>query len=305
MKAKINPIPVILDTDIGSDIDDTWALAMLLNCPELDLRLVVTTSGDTLYRAHLAAKFLQIAGRSDIPIATGLHDPEGMQKFQQPWLEGFDVGAYPGYILEDGAQAMVDVIMESPEPVTVISIAVAANIARALEIEPRIAAKCRFVGMHGSVYVGYNGQPGAMPESNVRYDVPALRQVFAAPWLEKIITPLDTCGLVVLDGERYQHVYRSDSPTLKALVENVQIWSRLVPWMTAGFETTRSSVLFDTVAVYLAYSTELLEIERIHLRITDNGLTLPDPDGDEVLAALRWRDLERFYDHLVGRLVPG
>jgi inosine-uridine nucleoside N-ribohydrolase len=304
MNTKISKIPVILDTDIGSDIDDTWALAMLLNCPELDLRLVVTTSGDTLYRAHLAAKFLQIAGRSDIPIATGLVDPEGTQKFQQPWLEGLDVGSYPGQILEDGAQAMVDVILASPEPVTVISIAVAANIARALELEPRIAAKCRFVGMHGSVHLGYHGQPGAAPESNVRYDIPAARKIFAAPWLEKIITPLDTCGLVVLDGERYQRVYRSKNPTLQALIENVRIWSKLVTWMTVDFETTRSSVLFDTVAVYLAYSSELLEMERIRLRITGDGLTIPDPTGDEVLAALRWRDLERFYDHLVERLKP-
>jgi inosine-uridine nucleoside N-ribohydrolase len=44
-----SPIPVILDTDIGSDVDDTWALAMLLGCPELDPKLVVTANGDTTY----------------------------------------------------------------------------------------------------------------------------------------------------------------------------------------------------------------------------------------------------------------
>jgi inosine-uridine nucleoside N-ribohydrolase len=300
----MNKIPVILDTDIGSDIDDTWALAMLLNCPELDPRLIVTTSGDTVYRAHLTAKFLQTAGRTNIPIATGLNDPQGTHKFQQPWLEGFDVAAYPGQILDNGPQAMVDFIMASPEPVTIISIAVATNIARALELEPRIAAKCRFVGMHGSVHIGYDGQPGAVAETNVRYDVPALRKVFAAPWLEKIITPLDTCGFVVLDGNRYQQIFHSENPTLNALIENYKIWAKLVTWMTVDYETLRSSVLFDTVAVYLAYSFDLLETESIRLRITDDGLTLPDPDGDEVLAALRWRDLDAFYEHLVERLNP-
>jgi inosine-uridine nucleoside N-ribohydrolase len=299
----MNKIPVILDTDIGSDIDDTWALAMLLNCPELDPRLIVTTSGDTLYRAHLTAKFLQTAGRADIPIAAGLNDPQGTHKFQQPWLDGFDAAAYPGQITDNGAQAMVEIIMASPKPVTIISIAMATNIARALELEPRIAAKCRFVGMHGSVHIGYDGQPGAVPETNVRYDVPALRKVFAAPWLEKIITPLDTCGLVVLDGARYQQVYRSENPVLKALIENYKIWAKLVTWMTVDYETVRSSVLFDTVAVYLAYSADLLEMEKIRLQITDDGLTLPDPGGDEVLAALRWRSLDEFYDHLLERLM--
>lgn len=300
----MNKTPVILDTDIGTDIDDTWALAMLLNCPELDPRLIVTTSGDTVYRAHLTTRFLQVAGRTDIPIAPGLNDPNGGMKFQEPWLEGFDVAVYPGQILEDGARAMVEVIMTSPAPVTVISIGVATNVARGLELEPRIAAKCRFVGMHGSVHLGYGGQPGAVPESNVRYDVAALRKVFAAPWQETIITPLDTCGLVALDGERYQQIYRSENPVLQALIENYKIWAKLVTWMTVDYEETQSSTLFDTVAIYLAYSFDLLEMENIRLRITDDGLTVPDPAGDEVLVALRWHDLDAFYDHLVERLNP-
>jgi inosine-uridine nucleoside N-ribohydrolase len=55
-------IPVILDTDIGTDIDDTWALAMLTRCPELEPRLVVTATGDTTYRARFVAGMLQSAG---------------------------------------------------------------------------------------------------------------------------------------------------------------------------------------------------------------------------------------------------
>ena len=64
-------IPVILDTDIGSDIDDTWALAFALRCPELDLRLVVTDRGHPQYRAKLACRILEAAGRTDIPVALG------------------------------------------------------------------------------------------------------------------------------------------------------------------------------------------------------------------------------------------
>ncbi len=300
----MNKNPVILDTDIGTDIDDAWALAMLLNCPELDPRLITTVSGDATYRAHLAAKFLQTAGRADIPIGIGIGAPQGSLNFQAPWLEGWNVSAYPGVIHPDGVQAMLDVIADSPEPVTIISIGVATNIACALERDPAIAAKCRFVGMHGSVHLGYGGQPGAVPESNVRYDVAALRKVFAAPWQETIITPLDTCGLVVLDGARYQRIYRSENPVLQALIENYKIWAKLVTWMTVDYEETQSSTLFDTVAIYLAYSFDLLEMENIRLRITDDGLTVPDPAGDEVLAALRWRDLDGFYNHLTERLNP-
>ena len=52
------PVPVILDTDIGSDLDDTWALAMALKSPEIDLKLVTVTEFDVEYQAKLAAKML-------------------------------------------------------------------------------------------------------------------------------------------------------------------------------------------------------------------------------------------------------
>ena len=57
------PVPLILDTDIGDDIDDTWALGFLLKSPELDLKLVVGDYGRPNYRARLLAKFLQNVGR--------------------------------------------------------------------------------------------------------------------------------------------------------------------------------------------------------------------------------------------------
>ena len=52
-------MPVILDTDIGTDIDDTWALGVLLKSPELDLKLVVTDYGKVNYRPRVVAKFLE------------------------------------------------------------------------------------------------------------------------------------------------------------------------------------------------------------------------------------------------------
>src|SRR5512133_913063 len=48
-KGSVRPLPVILDTDIGGDIDDTWALVLLLKSPELDCKLVTTCTGDTKY----------------------------------------------------------------------------------------------------------------------------------------------------------------------------------------------------------------------------------------------------------------
>ena len=71
-------IPVIIDTDIGTDIDDTWAVLMALNSPELDIKLIVSSTGDTILRAALLAKFLDRCGRTDIPIGIGI--PLGSQR---------------------------------------------------------------------------------------------------------------------------------------------------------------------------------------------------------------------------------
>jgi len=78
-------IPVILDTDIGGDIDDTWALAMLLRSPEVEVKLVVTDTADTVYRARVAAKLLQAAGHAEIPVGIGLRfDADGPSEPQFP-----------------------------------------------------------------------------------------------------------------------------------------------------------------------------------------------------------------------------
>jgi hypothetical protein len=64
-------VPVILDTDIGTDIDDAFALALILASPELDLRGVTTVGSDARTRALMVCRFLAAGGRRDIPVAEG------------------------------------------------------------------------------------------------------------------------------------------------------------------------------------------------------------------------------------------
>src|SRR5436190_18373509 len=63
--------PVLLDTDIGTDIDDAFALALILASPELDLRGVTTVGGDTQVRALMVCRFLTMTGRRHTQVAAG------------------------------------------------------------------------------------------------------------------------------------------------------------------------------------------------------------------------------------------
>ncbi len=304
--APAKPVPVVLVTDIGSDIDDTWALAMILRSPELDLKLVLTDSGDTRYRAAVAAKFLAMSGRSGVPIGIGDPGPMGDDgKNQAPWVAGYDLKNYPGKIRDNGVDALIELIAKSTGPITVIAIGPVPSLARAVAKAPGIAAKCRLVGMFGSFDKGYGDAPVPVAEWNVKADAAALRQVLAAPWRDILLTPLDTCGIVSVTGARYHAIWSAtDDPVLRALIENYCIYAPRVTWTKCDFFATRSTTLFDCVAVYLAYAEELVEVETVSFDVTADGFTRRAANGPlKARVALRWKNLAAFEDHLTKRLL--
>jgi len=297
-------IPVILDTDIGSDIDDSWALAMLLQSPELEPRLIVTESGDTVYRAKIVAKILERSGREEIPIGVGLR--LGSEKGPQlSWVKDYNIERYGGAIYEDGVKALIETVMESSEMVTLLCIGPLTNIAAALKAEPRIAEHARIVSMFGCLYkspLGYGGgDGGVVAEYNVKRDPKAAQTVLSAPW-DITITPLDTCGFVKLRGERYRMIRECRSPLIRDLMENYKIWlrNRREDWQRI-FET-ESSILYDTVAVYLAFSSEYLVMRDLGVQITEDGYTRISGEARRVHCAIEWKNLRAFKDMLVERL---
>ena len=108
---------------------------------------------------------------------------------------------------------------------------------------------------------------------------------------------LDTCGLVQLDGERYARVRDSKDPIAATVIENYRIWSK-----HSTNADKHSSTLFDTVAVYLAFSHDLCQMEKVGLRVTDDGFTRIDASAKQINAATAWKDLTAYEDLLVGRL---
>jgi inosine-uridine nucleoside N-ribohydrolase len=295
------PIPVILDTDIGGDIDDTWALGFLLKCPELDPKLVIGEFGHPEYRAKLIAKFLQVTGRTDIPVGIGIEVPAASSRAYYPqaeWVRDFDLKAYPGKVQRDGIQAMIDLIMESPEPITVICIGPLSNIAASLTREPRIAKRAKFVGMQGSIRIDGYGVIRPCMEGNVKRDPKSCQVVFNSPW-DITITPTDTCFFSYLTGDRYERIRDSKDPVAAAIIQNYRIWNKGQRYTEIG-----STPLFDTVAVYLAFRNDFCRMERLPIRVTDDGFTKVDGSCKMMNVATEWRNLDGFRDLLVERLSP-
>ena len=293
-------IPVILDTDIGLDIDDTWALGLLLKCPELDVKLITTSSDNTPLKAKLVAKFLEIVGRTDIPI--GIGPPENRKKgWLYPWIKDYEISDYPGLVYENGIEILCSTIMDSFDPLTLISIGPLGNVAGALKMNPNITENSRFVGMHGSIRIGYRGSNSPHREFNVKRNINACKEVFQAPW-EKTITPLDTCGNIVLSGALLERTMKCDNLVVKSIKENIEIWKKKIIPKLILTKKNETSVLFDTVAIYLGFSEELLNIEELKIEVTDRGSTQISEKGNLVRCATSWRDIEAFKNLLVDRL---
>ena len=65
------PVPIVIDTDIGEDIDDLICLAFALNSPEFEVRAVTTVDCDTRARSRIARRVCQVFGQAEIPVAAG------------------------------------------------------------------------------------------------------------------------------------------------------------------------------------------------------------------------------------------
>lgn len=298
----MSPIPTIIDTDIGGDIDDTWALAYALKRPELDIRLITTCTGDVDYRARIVCRLLALAGRCDIPVGLGeMYPGDGPRERQKGWVSGHPLSAHPGTVHRDGIDALVRVCMGTPG-ITLVGIGPMTSIEAALRREPRIAERTRLVLMAGCVRRHYRDwmPPGPFPEFNVVQDLPAARVVLAAPWRELVITPLDTCERVRLSGERYRRCVGSGDPLLRAVVENYRLWRG----RPEGGEA-ESSILYDAVAIWLAFSDGHLAMEDHRLWLTQDGvfrIDAPDRAARPARLALDWTGLDPWLDGFVAGL---
>jgi inosine-uridine nucleoside N-ribohydrolase len=143
---------------------------------------------------------------------------------------------------------------------------------------------------------GYDGGPVG-PEYNVKENVTAAGKALLAPWGKTVITPLDTCGLVRLKGARFEALKKNGDNLIAALLENYRIWAE----KESVEELTESSVLFDTVAVYLTLPGPKphIEMEQLRINVTSDGMTAVDPSGAKMSVATTWKDLDAYEDFLV------
>ena len=286
--------PVIFDTDIGTDIDDAYALVALMNRPELKVLGVTTVSGDTVARARLAAKLLAVGGGnwSKVPVYAGA--PGSTQYMKQvEWANGFSARS----LHDSGAVAfMLRTINARPGEITIIAVGELTNVAALLDAEPGVARKIRAIAlMGGSIYRGY--APGSKPEPewNIKSNAPAARKVFESG-VPLLVAPLDSTADLKLTPEMRVHLFSRGTPVNDALAALNSIWRHTNTWKG------ENPTLFDVLAVELVNPRQPYKLTALHVDVTADGATAPasgaQPNADVALEV----DVAAFMNEFVERL---
>jgi purine nucleosidase len=288
--------PIILDTDVGTDVDDAFAIALAARSPELRLEAVTTVYGDVRLRARMARKLLALLGREDVAVGAGIGQPRtaGKQVYWGGWEgEGFLSAEDDSLSLDarHGVDLILDILRGAAEPITLVAIGPLTNIAAVLLRERSAAPRIReIICMAGTIVPGEE-------EWNVQCDPEAARIVFESGVPIKLGTRFIVNQPRLTQDHRHR-LAQSDQPAVGALVSMLDLF--------LSRKGRDSTPMYDPVTLSMAFSDEYIQTEpmNVAVRWDDGVLRLePQPDGEpnmDISVAVRPQE---FVDALVRRLL--
>lgn len=297
-------VPIILDTDIGADIDDAFALGLVVASPEFEMLAVTTVGGGNDWdpfvgqrkdrddhRAWLACRFLTQVGVKDVPVAAG-DDPQP----QLPIDWQIQYRRHPAAIYNrtrkperESATELMARVLKEREGVTIIALGPLTNVARFLKDYPKEAWRIgRIVLMGGSIAIGYDGKPKPEPEWNIKTDIAAAKAVFASN-IPLVVVPLDATSTLKLEKRNRETIFSAQTPLSWQLQNLYELWNQETP------------ILFDPVAVAAAMDWREMAAKELRIEVDDAGLTQVK-DGKPNARVVLGLDAEVFLLHFVTRL---
>jgi purine nucleosidase len=282
---------VIFDSDLGGDIDDAFALALLLASPELDFLGIVMDHGNTPKRAQIACRMLYETGREEIPVVIGRQTDDSYAP-QYSWAEGFKQ-VQP--VKKAGADFIIEQLRKYPDEVILITVGPVPNMADIIEKDPDALKLAKHVySMFGSFYLGYGNNPIPSAEWNVRADVTA-SQKFASSGAKITYAGLDVTTFVKFNEDMIERLSHRKSPLTDALESLYSLW---------GMKMAKPiPTLFDPVAVAMVIWPDLVTTRKAYVKVTDEGYTVIDESKEPNCEIGMSIDTEAFLNRLMDRLM--
>ena len=290
-------IKVIVDMDIGDDIDDSFALALLLQSPEFDIIGITAAWGDTALRAQLLERMLRETGHSQITIAQGAASTGNPQPFTQARYA--KRGKLPASV--PAVDFLLDQIKRQPGQITLIALGPLTNVGAAITRDPTTFGKLKQVAMMGgSVRAGYRksqyvpARP-ADKEYNIVSDIPAAQKLFTSG-VPIVMMPLDSTQIRLDEVERNALLGHGSAVTDALALMYHQWIDAYQPW------SSNMPSLFDVVPVAWMIDPKTCPTTPLRIVVGDDGYTREQPGKPNAAVCLA-SDQQRFFDILMPRLL--
>jgi len=271
------PRPVLFDTDMGSDVDDALALALILASPAaLDLRVVTTVAGDTQTRAHIAAGLLSLAGRGDVEVCAGERRPllRAPERFAWFGHEERCIAAAPAAPLspEPAPERIVRAARELPG-LELVAVGPLTNLARALALDPELPSRVAgLTVMGGHVREARIGSHVCPPgvDYNLCSDPEASVAVLGAGFRTTLVTA-DVTLATWLNSADVLRLAQA-GPLARALAAQIRIWEPVQRRIFTGLGGTlapdNAAFLHDPLTVLALIDAAPLHFERLRIVTT-------------------------------------
>lgn len=258
---------VILDTDIGTDVDDCLALALILSSPELQLEGVTCVYGDVALRSRMVRKLLNLAGRPAVPVFAGVAQPLlGLVPVYWAGHEGVGLlDANDEHLTPEPDHAidyLVRTVMASPGQIHLAAIGPLTNIALALKREPRMAQALASLTIMGGACHGYDTLHIGYVEHNMRCDPEAAHVVFSSGASIALI-PLDVTLQVRIRPADVERIRAGGTPFHAAVADQVTLYP---PFGARGF-----TYLHDPLAVATLVVPDMVTWREVHVDVETGG----------------------------------
>ena len=280
------PEKVIIDTDIGDDVDDAFALALAVGSPELQVLGVTTTFGDTEARAKIADRFLGEAGRADIPVLAGKATTTKNPMSQRKYGDG---GCFAKASHGAAVEFLLEQIRKYPGEITLIAIGPLMNVGAAIDKDADTFRKLkRVVLMGGSIRRGYGdlGYTASVPpmvEWNIVNDVASAQKLFTVG-VPLFVMPLDSTQLK-LDEVKRAFLFGQGTAVTDQLAVLYHLWGQETP------------TLFDPMTIVFVLRPELCSVQGLHIRVDEKGFTREESGASNAQVCLdsNAEDFFKFY----------
>jgi len=284
---------VIIDTDIGDDIDDAFAVGLALVSPELKIIGITSAWGDTALRSRMLDRILCESGRSDIPVRTGIATKSSTPFSQQPWAQQGIERSH-----EDAVSFLLEQVRLNPGEVTLLALAPLTNIGAAIERDPATFRKLkRVVLMGGSIYrgyddLGYSSTHAPSAEYNIAMDVAAAQKLFQSG-VPIFMMPLDSTQL------KFDETKRAMLASISTpLTDSIQVLT--AEWARSSQQITPT--MFDVVAAAYAIDPAVCPTTPLHIEVDVAGFTRVKPGTPNTQSCLEPRT-DAFFKLLMPRLL--